>query len=110
MVMVFGSFFLGGERIIELFGVGLDSDVLTRRAHRPLGARPELMILIGDANWKLPHWLKSRCTASNRGAPGHVRRRSFTGDERAGAVTTTATRTAPGGTRAARARAILVRN
>ncbi len=39
MVLVFASFILGGERIIELFGVGLASAVLPRRADRPLSAR-----------------------------------------------------------------------
>jgi RND superfamily putative drug exporter len=57
MVLVFGSFILGGERIIELFGVGLASAVLLDALIVRSVLVPALMILIGDANWKIPHWL-----------------------------------------------------
>ena len=40
MVLVFGAFVLGGERIIELFGVGLGRRRPTRRPDRPLSAGP----------------------------------------------------------------------
>src|ERR1700744_303620 len=59
MVLVFASFILGGERIIELFGVGLASAVLLYAVIVRSVLVPALMILIGDANWKLPHWLNS---------------------------------------------------
>ncbi|HEY1565999.1 MAG TPA: MMPL family transporter [Solirubrobacteraceae bacterium] len=59
MVLVFASFILGGERIIELFGVGLASAVLLDALIVRSVLVPALMILIGDANWKLPHWLDS---------------------------------------------------
>jgi RND superfamily putative drug exporter len=57
MVLVFGSFILGGERIIELFGVGLASAVLLDALIVRSVLVPALMILLGDSNWKLPVWL-----------------------------------------------------
>ncbi|MFZ1997697.1 MAG: MMPL family transporter [Solirubrobacteraceae bacterium] len=59
MVLVFASFILGGERIIELFGVGLASAVLLDALIVRSVLVPALMILIGDANWKIPSWLDS---------------------------------------------------
>ena len=59
MVLVFASFILGGERIIELFGVGLASAVLLDAVIVRSVLVPALMILIGDANWKIPRWLDS---------------------------------------------------
>ncbi len=57
MVLVFGSFMLGGERIIELFGIGLASAVLLDALIVRSVLVPSLMILFGDANWKIPDWL-----------------------------------------------------
>jgi RND superfamily putative drug exporter len=57
MVLVFGSFILGGQRIIELFGVGLASAVLLDALIVRSVIVPGLMILLGDSNWKLPGWL-----------------------------------------------------
>jgi RND superfamily putative drug exporter len=57
MVLVFGSFILGGQRIIELFGVGLASAVLLDALIVRSVLVPGLMILLGDSNWKLPGWL-----------------------------------------------------
>jgi len=71
MVLVFASFILGGERIIELFGVGLASAVLLDALIVRSVLVPALMILIGDANWKLPHFLESslpRLNVEGRGA------------------------------------------
>jgi putative drug exporter of the RND superfamily len=59
MVLVFGSFILGGERIIELFGVGLASAVLLDAVIVRGVLVPALMIILGDANWKIPSWLNS---------------------------------------------------
>ncbi len=59
MVLVFASFILGGERIIELFGVGLASAILLDALIVRSVLVPALMILIGDANWKIPSWLNS---------------------------------------------------
>ncbi|HEY2319862.1 MAG TPA: efflux RND transporter permease subunit [Solirubrobacteraceae bacterium] len=79
MVLVFGSFILGGERIIELFGVGLASAVLLDALIVRSVLVPALMIIIGDANWKLPHWLDSALPRLN------VEGRSATRTERHGA-------------------------
>ena len=57
MVLVFGSFILGGERIIELFGVGLASAVLLDALIVRSVLVPALMIVLGDSNWKIPSWL-----------------------------------------------------
>jgi RND superfamily putative drug exporter len=57
MVLVFGSFVLGGQWIIEMFGVGLASAVLLDALIVRSVLVPSLMILIGDANWKIPGWL-----------------------------------------------------
>ncbi|MGI8714220.1 MAG: MMPL family transporter [Solirubrobacteraceae bacterium] len=57
MVLVFGSFVLGGEWIIEMFGIGLASAVLLDALIVRSVLVPALMILIGDSNWKLPGWL-----------------------------------------------------
>ncbi|HYZ80170.1 MAG TPA: efflux RND transporter permease subunit [Solirubrobacteraceae bacterium] len=72
MVLVFASFILGGERIIELFGVGLASAVLLDALLVRSVLVPALMILIGDANWKLPSWLNSslpRLNVEGRSSP-----------------------------------------
>ncbi|MGH2856962.1 MAG: MMPL family transporter [Solirubrobacteraceae bacterium] len=60
MVLVFASFVLGGERVIELFGVGLASAVLLDALLVRSVLVPALMIVLGEANWKLPAWL-NRC-------------------------------------------------
>jgi RND superfamily putative drug exporter len=57
MVLVFGSFVLGGEWIIEMFGIGLASAVLLDALIVRSVLVPSLMILMGAANWKLPRWL-----------------------------------------------------
>ena len=51
MVLVFGSFVLGGEWIIEMFGVGLASAVLLDALIVRSVLVPSLMILFGKANW-----------------------------------------------------------
>jgi RND superfamily putative drug exporter len=60
MVLVFGAFILGGQRIIDLFGIGLASAVLLDALIVRSVLVPALMIKIGDANWKLPGWLDRR--------------------------------------------------
>jgi RND superfamily putative drug exporter len=57
MVLVFGAFVLGGERVIELFGVGLASAVLLDALIVRSVLVPAVMIMLGDANWRLPAWL-----------------------------------------------------
>jgi putative drug exporter of the RND superfamily len=54
MVLVLGAFILGGQRIIDLFGVGLASAVLLDALIVRSVLVPALMLIFGDANWKLP--------------------------------------------------------
>ena len=58
MILVFGAFILGGERIIELFGLGLASAVALDALIVRSALVPALMTLTGDANWKLPGFLE----------------------------------------------------
>ena len=57
MVLVFGAFVLGGERIIELFGIGLASAVLLDALIVRSVLVPAVMIMLGERNWKLPRFL-----------------------------------------------------
>ena len=57
MVLVFGAFVLGGERVIKLFGIGLGGAVLLDAAIVRSILVPALMMILGDLNWKLPHFL-----------------------------------------------------
>jgi RND superfamily putative drug exporter len=54
MVLVFGAFILGGQRVIDLVGVGLASAVLLDALIVRSVLVPALMLKLGDANWKLP--------------------------------------------------------
>ncbi|HXO06812.1 MAG TPA: MMPL family transporter [Solirubrobacteraceae bacterium] len=58
MVLVFGAFVLGGERVIELFGIGLASAVLLDALVVRSALVPAVMILFGKNNWWLPAWLE----------------------------------------------------
>ena len=57
MVLVFGSFMLGGERLIALFGLGLAGAVLLDALIIRSVLVPALMLLAGKANWWLPRSL-----------------------------------------------------
>jgi RND superfamily putative drug exporter len=57
MILVFGSFILGGERVIMLFGVGLAGAVLLDAVIVRSVLVPGLMLLTGKANWWLPRSL-----------------------------------------------------
>jgi putative drug exporter of the RND superfamily len=57
MVLVFGAFVLGGERIIKLFGIGLGGAVLIDAAIVRSVLVPAVMLMLGDLNWKLPAFL-----------------------------------------------------
>jgi putative drug exporter of the RND superfamily len=48
---------LGGEWVIEMFGVGLAAAVLLDALIVRMVLVPGLTILFGDANWKIPAWL-----------------------------------------------------
>ncbi len=57
MVCVFGSFVLGGERVIKEFGLGLAAAILIDATLVRMILVPATMELLGNANWWLPHWL-----------------------------------------------------
>jgi RND superfamily putative drug exporter len=57
MVFVFGSFLLNGNPTVQQFGVGLAVAVLLDATVVRCLLVPALMILMGKANWYLPHWL-----------------------------------------------------
>ena len=57
MILVFGSFILGGQLIIEMFGVGLASAVLLDALIIRSILVPGLMLILGKANWALPRRL-----------------------------------------------------
>ncbi len=51
MVLVFGSFILGGQVIIEMFGLGLAAAVLMDALIVRSVLVPALMLVVGKANW-----------------------------------------------------------
>ncbi len=57
MVLVFASFILGGQVIIEMFGLGLASAVLIDAVIVRSILVPGLMLILGKANWWLPRSL-----------------------------------------------------
>jgi RND superfamily putative drug exporter len=57
MVLVFGAFVLGGERVIKLFGVGLAGAVFLDALIVRSVLVPGLMLIMGKRNWWLPGWL-----------------------------------------------------
>jgi RND superfamily putative drug exporter len=60
MIVVFGSFILGGERIIKEFGLGLAGGVLIDAVIIRMAIVPAIMFLFGRANWWFPKWLDQR--------------------------------------------------
>jgi putative drug exporter of the RND superfamily len=60
MISVFGSFVLGDDRTIKLFGVGLASAVLFDAFVIRLVLVPAVMHLFGTASWWMPAWLERR--------------------------------------------------
>ena len=57
MIVVFGSFILGGQLIIKEFGLGLAAAILVDAVVIRTALVPALMLLIGKANWWFPRWL-----------------------------------------------------
>jgi RND superfamily putative drug exporter len=60
MVLVFGSFVLGGSRIIDLFGIGLASAVLLDALIVRAVLVPATMLVLGRTSWWLPSALERR--------------------------------------------------
>jgi len=57
MVLVFGSFLLSGDRVLEEFGFGLAFAVLVDAVIIRTLLVPAIMHRIGPANWAMPTWL-----------------------------------------------------
>jgi putative drug exporter of the RND superfamily len=57
MIVVFGSFILGGERIIKEFGLGLAAAIFVDAVIIRMALVPSLMLLLDRANWWFPGWL-----------------------------------------------------
>jgi RND superfamily putative drug exporter len=57
MVLVFGSFLLSGDRVLEEFGFGLAFAVLVDALLIRTLLVPAIMHRIGTANWAMPRWL-----------------------------------------------------
>jgi putative drug exporter of the RND superfamily len=57
MIVVFGSFILGGERIIKEFGLGLAAAIFVDAVIIRTALVPSLMLLMGKANWWFPSGL-----------------------------------------------------
>ena len=57
MILVFGSFILGGERVIKEFGLGLAAGIAIDALLIRMAIVPSLMFLFGKANWWFPGWL-----------------------------------------------------
>jgi putative drug exporter of the RND superfamily len=54
MILVFGSFILGGERVIKEFGLGLAGGILVDAVVIRMAVVPSVMLVIGKANWWFP--------------------------------------------------------
>jgi putative drug exporter of the RND superfamily len=60
MIVVFGSFALGDDRVIKLFGIGLASAVFFDAVIIRCLLVPAIMELLGRSAWWLPAWLERR--------------------------------------------------
>jgi putative drug exporter of the RND superfamily len=57
MILVFGSFILGGELVIKQFGLGLAAGILMDAVLIRMAIVPSVMFMLGKANWWFPGWL-----------------------------------------------------
>ncbi len=57
MILVFGSFILGGIRVIKEFGLGLAAGIFVDALFIRMAVVPALMFMFGRANWWFPGWL-----------------------------------------------------
>jgi RND superfamily putative drug exporter len=57
MILVFGSFILGGERVIKEFGIGLAAGIAIDAILIRMCIVPSVMMMFGKANWWFPKWL-----------------------------------------------------
>ena len=57
MILVFGSFMFGGQRVIKEFGLGLAAGIFMDAVVIRMTIVPALMFLLGRSNWWFPAWL-----------------------------------------------------
>ncbi len=57
MIAVFGSFVLGGQLLLEQFGVGFAVAVALDAFVIRFILVPAVMYILGDKNWQIPRWL-----------------------------------------------------
>ena len=57
MILVFGSFIFGGERVIKEFGLGLAAGIFMDAVLIRMAIVPAVMFLFGRANWWFPRGL-----------------------------------------------------
>lgn len=57
MILVFGSFMLGGMLVIKEFGLGLAGGILVDAIVIRMAIVPSVMQLLGKSNWWFPKWL-----------------------------------------------------
>jgi RND superfamily putative drug exporter len=58
MITVFGSFVLGDNVVIKMFGFGLAAAILIDATIIRMVIVPATMELLGKANWWLPKWMQ----------------------------------------------------
>jgi len=54
MILVFGSFILGGQVVIKEFGIGLAGGILVDAVFIRMAVVPAIMMMLGKANWWFP--------------------------------------------------------
>jgi RND superfamily putative drug exporter len=57
MIVVFGAFILGGERVIKEFGLGLAGAIAVDAVVIRSAVVPSVMLAFGEVNWWFPPWL-----------------------------------------------------
>ncbi len=60
MILIFGAFILGGERVIKEFGLGLAAGIFMDAVLIRMAIVPAAMFLLGKSNWWFPTWLDER--------------------------------------------------
>jgi RND superfamily putative drug exporter len=58
IILVFGSFILGGQRVIQEFGLGLAAAVFIDAFLIRMALVPSVMFLLGRSNWWIPSGLE----------------------------------------------------